>query len=517
LRSADVVEWSAPASRRRGRFWALALGLLALIGWQFSFSSFAGPGATDATYRVWAATGLHDNAKFVFFLRHLNLYPLATRAPILADTRAEAEEILRTRPESLVMDEGWTFRAGDRGRTLLFLVDSMLRGRTDKLSVRPANALAWIGALSALLLMFWRAGAPILGVCLVLLLGSNAAATYEIYGAESRYGGANIFGWAFIALVALLALHADLLLEKGRRLGAWVVLLPIVSGVFLASVRTIRSEPAPLIASCALVYLMQGWLSWPKRLGLVTVLIASFFLGTASWDRYFERKFDQVVATLNRVGGTPYPGPYRRYHEFWHPVWCGLGDFDRTHGYVWDDRAAYAYAIPIMRETYHVDVPSDDVSINFIPGKSWDAAGLYPIIFSELPHYDDIVRDKVLGDIRDDPAWYLSILAQRVRRILFDNAPVQIAWGPHRARLPVALGGWLLLGVVLVCAVRRDATGLALVLFTLPLWATPLFVFSDRGVSLYASGSQSVAAAVLLGLVVTALARRRGSVTATRV
>lgn len=502
-----MVEWIPQSSETRARPWALALGVVLLLAWQFSFS---GPGATDPTFRVQAATGLHDNGKFVFFLRHLHLYPLATRAPIVADTREEAEEILRTRPKSLVMDENWTFRSGDRGRTLLFLLDSYWRGRTQNLSVRPATILAWLLALSALLVTFWRAGAPVLATCLVVALGSNVAATYEIYGAETRYGGANIFGWAFITAAALLALHGNLLLGRTRRFSRWLALIPIVSGILIASIRTVRSEPAPLLASCALAYLMQRWLPWPKRLALLAALAASFFLTTSGWDRFFQFKFEQTVATLERVGGTPFPGPYVRYHEFWHPVWCGLGDFDRTHGYKWDDRAAYTYAIPILRDTYHVDIPSTDVKKNFIPGETWDAAGLYPKLFSELPHYHDVIRDKVLSDITGDPTWYLTILGKRVRRILFDNAPVQVAWGPHRLQLPAVAGGWILLAALAVCAWLRDSIGIALILFTLPLWATPLFVYSDRGVASYASLSHSVAAAVLAGIAIRALIHRRG-------
>jgi len=503
-----VIERTSSPSAPPAQLWVLALGLVVLVAWQLSFSFFYGPGATDPRYRVWAATGLHDNAKFVFFLRHLNLYPLATRAPIRADTRKEAEEILRTRPESLVMDENYTFRSGDRGRTLLFLVDSMRKGSTQNLSVRPANVLAWIIALGALLVTVSRAGAPALAVCLVLALGSNVTATHEIYGAEAPGGGPNIFGWPFITVVGLLALHAGLLLGRARGLGRWTALVPVVSGIFIATVRTIRSEPASLLASCVLVYMIQHGMPWRKRLALVAALAASFSFTTVCWNRYFQFKFEQAAATIERVGGTPYPGPYADYHEFWHPVWCGLGDFDRTHGYVWDDRAAYAYAIPIMRDKYHVDIPSTDVSGNFIEGESWDAAGFYPKLFSELPHYDEVIRDKVLGDIRSDPQWYLTILAQRVQRILFDNAPLQVAWGARRLQLPAQVGGWLLLGAFVVCAYRRDSTGIALILFTLPLWATPLFVYSGRGISSYASVSHNVAAAVLAAPYVAMLTRR---------
>ena len=506
--SALRTGWTPSSGVTRSRPWMLALALVVLIAWQFSFSA---PGVTDPTFRVWASTGLHANGKFVFFLRHLNLYPLATRDPIKADTQEEARRILQTRPQSLVMDENYTFRSGDRGRTLLFLVDSFLRAQTQRLSVRPATVLAWLLALSALLVTFSRAGAPVLGTCLVIALGSNIAATHEIYGAETRYGGANIFGWAFIGLAALLALHGDLLLGTGRRLRRWVWLVPVVSGVIVASIRTVRSEPTPLLASCVLVYSMQRWLPWSKRLLLGLLLAASFFLGTSCWDRFFRFEFDRVVATLERVGGTPYPGPYMRYHELWHPIWCGLGDFDRTHGYVWDDRAAYAYAIPIMRDEYHVDIPRPDVSASFIKGDSWDGKGLYPKLFSELPHYTEVIRDKVLADIRTDPEWYLTILAQRLHRVLFENAPAQVAWGSHRWRLPAAAGGWLLLGALVAFACLRDWTATALISFTLPLWAAPLFVYSDRGMASYASVSHSVAAAVIAARVVTSLARMRRS------
>ena len=68
---------------------------------------------------------------------------------------------LRTQPRSLVMDVGSTFRSGDRGRTLLFLVDSFLRAKTLDLSVRPATVVAWLLALCGFFLLFQggRAGA----------------------------------------------------------------------------------------------------------------------------------------------------------------------------------------------------------------------------------------------------------------------------------------------------------------------------------------------------------------------
>jgi len=102
-----------------------------------------------------------------------------------------------------------------------------------------------------------------------------------------------------------------------------------------------------------------------------------------------------------RAGGHPYAGPLRLYHTVWHSVWCGLGDFDKKHGYVWDDRIANDYALPILREQYHVDVPPPRPGHYFVDAY-WDDAMLYPKLPEDLPHYDDVLQEKVLRDMRND-------------------------------------------------------------------------------------------------------------------
>ena len=61
--------------------------------------------------------------------------------------------------------------------------------------------------------------------------------------------------------------------------------------------------------------------------------------------------------------------------------------------------------------------------------EAWDAAGKYYRTPYELPHYEEVIRDKVLGDIRRDPVWYLGILWKRAGRILTETSPVRLAAG----------------------------------------------------------------------------------------
>jgi hypothetical protein len=100
--------------------------------------------------------------------------------------------------------------------------------------------------------------------------------------------------------------------------------------------------------------------------------------------------------TLARHGIRDLP-PQR--HDVWATVWQGLGDFDRTKGYVFLDSALDATLRSTGREG----------SLN----QSNEA----------------ILRDRVLRDIRSDPAWYLGILARRTWATvtLSKLAP----WGPR--------------------------------------------------------------------------------------
>ena len=73
-----------------------------------------------------------------------------------------------------------------------------------------------------------------------------------------------------------------------------------------------------------------------------------------------------------------------QHHDVWMALWEGLGDFDRTHGHTW----------------------SDPVAEKVVTDRGGE--GL------KTPGSEVIFRQLVLRHVREDPGWYLGILAQRL-------------------------------------------------------------------------------------------------------
>jgi hypothetical protein len=84
--------------------------------------------------------------------------------------------------------------------------------------------------------------------------------------------------------------------------------------------------------------------------------------------------------------------------DVWQPVWEGLGDFDRTKGYTWGDKEAL-----------------DFVRAN--GGKKlWTNRS------------EEIFRQKIADDVRQDPSWFAGILAKRFVAVVTQSK--LWPWGP---------------------------------------------------------------------------------------
>jgi len=103
-----------------------------------------------------------------------------------------------------------------------------------------------------------------------------------------------------------------------------------------------------------------------------------------------------------------------------------------------------------------------------------------------------VLREKVLHDIRNDPQWYLDILAQRVHRIVNEAAPTRLALGAWYIALP--LEGWLLIPMLAFLILARRWSLLKLLCFTLPLAATAFVIYSGGGYTYYSVFLQVVVA-----------------------
>ena len=519
-RFAELARQRRLFERRRVRMGILAAGCVLIPLWQHSFARR--PWALDIGFRHGASSGLQHRRDgeapdyyprralsadgvpqgvqaplpFLYFYHYLGLYPVATELdPDELDySRDGARRLLATRGDTLVMEIGHTVRSAEPGQLLLYLPDVWLHGNVRAPRARIGHGMLFVLALLALYVACWAVRRPLLGILLVLLLGSNPFQLYEVYRHE------NVFGWMITTGILLLALHLPLLgPRRPRALALWAA--PLAAGVVLATVRQVRPEPVALLASAGLCCLLVAGVRWRVRLALAAVLLVSFFGVSKAWECYFERLFDRAFATVKAAGGHPYTGPRQHYHMGWHSVWCGLGDFAQDRGYDWDDNVAKDYARPILEEKYGEIMPPWHTTTGTPIDEYWDDARKYYKMPHEVPHYATVVRDKVLSDIARDPAWYLGVLARRVGRIGARTTPLSASLGGER--LSFAAHGALIVPVVLVLLVLRGWALLKLVLFLLPLSAPALLIYCDQGMCHY-SCFHLVAAAVALCLLVEA-------------
>jgi hypothetical protein len=480
-RVAARLEW-ALRPRGRRRLVVLLLGWAAIIGWQAWFAQTAPD--LDRAFQNRFAVGMTNDREFLFFFKHLGLYPLKTRAPILADTRAEAERHLKDHASALVMEEGHAFRMGERGQIFLYWPETITLGGTKEASAVLGNGGAFVCALCALFAVLWWDRRPLLGALLVLVIGSDPFQLNEAYQRP------NVFSWGITAAVLLLAAHIPLLRGRLSPRAAW--LLPIGSALFLATARTLRAELLVLAAPVVAVYLIAR-LPWRRRLLMCGAFALTFLCAGLAWNTYFKLKFDQASRVLAKAGGTPYTGPFVLYHPVWHNLALGLSDFDKKKGWKWDDRMAYQMGMEALRKKYKMEIPPFKQYGYFLE-KSYDGKGLYPVLAEEVPHYYDVIRDKVLADIKSDPVWYLNILRERAWRILDETTPLQLAAGKRFTRIPWNFFPVLPLIALCLAARRRFLSGL--LLFTLPLSATPLLIYSGAGAT-FSAIAHLVGAAIL--------------------
>ena len=478
------------------RRFVCAAGLVLLVGWQLLLFRQAWP----ERYTFKAASGMAEQDKFVYFLYYTGLFPVAstnnglnyyfyyTKAAVprqpntLEYSPPGAQATLRTQGKTLVMEWGHTIRSGQLLSTFLFLPDAWRLGSPEHAEVRMTHGALFIASLAAVYLMSWYVNRPVFGTLFVLLVGSNPFQLYEAYRHE------NVFSWPITALCFMLALALPLLV-KPRISIAYAVGAAIVAGAFASTLAQIRPEPITLLGGVAFAFLGATSLALRVRLGLVGLLVVTAALGARAWNAYFDGKFEEAARVVAASGGRVLSGHRDHYHVFWHPIWCGLGDFGQDHGYDWNDSAALAYAQPILRARYGQELPwwwgvqgkeeHDRTADDFV-----DAGRTYYRIPYNTPHYDEVIRDKVLGDIRHDPMWYAGVLGRRARRLLTETTRPQVTLSPG-VMLPLPFSGVLVVPFALALGLFRRWADLKILLFSCAGSVPALLVFSGRGMTHY--------------------------------
>lgn len=441
---------------RVNRLWGLAIALTLLPLWQIGAHHTLRSNAYP--YRITGAIGLLTGYQdFFHFFYHLGLYPVASP---LSDPAAGREGALRTIRESghsLSMERNATMSPGEPGKIWLFFPKALWTGSTTRPSIRPANIALFLTSLALLTFMFWKEGMLLLGVFLVFILGSNPFQIQEVYFRE------NVFGLPITMTLLMMALHLRLLRAERMRAPS-AFLLAGISASLLATAMTARPEAALILVSVGFVHLRNKDLSWVRRIQ-VTALALFSFLGTlVGWNQYFDHKFTEAKAVVANSGGTPFQGSRHFTHGLWHPVFCGLGDFDQKYGYQWLDAAAADYAVSKIRELRTLS-PSEEIR---------------PY---EIAEYGPVIRDKILADISRDPAWYLQILGARLGKVLTSTTPIF----PFGVKSPVAFyfSGWAALLAILALWLLGESMLIRLALFSLPLILPAILVYSGGGIAYY--------------------------------
>ena len=465
----------APRTTRVPR-WALPLALSALVvGWQLSFLSV--PVQPRVRWAMSASMGLcADAPHFFYFYHHLGQFPVgALETPQLGPGRADALAFVAKHGDRLRMDFGGptnTPRFGDYGKLWLFEPDVWLRHDPAHPSLLPFNMLLFVAALLSVLWAFWLEGHALLGVLLVLFVGSDPFQLVE------TYGRGNVFSLPVSVTLLALAGHVRLLAGRGAGRGAWV--LAAVSGVALACVREVRAEAGLVGLSLLALYALVPNTPWRRRALLVAAFLVTGALAGRGWQAYWDGRFAEARRFVAAAGGQVCDAPYGTHHAFWHAAYCGLGDFGGDRGFEWSDQGAFRWAT-----TYDPATNPHPLAMHYSGGFYFDETydGVNHVAPTDVPAYNALVRGRVTGEIARHPLWYARILGQRVLAVLGDAVPAGIAAGRWTLALPGA--GWLAPLLFAAFVWRRRRFEAALVAFVLPLSLLPVMIYSGRGMTFY--------------------------------
>jgi len=425
------------APRARLGFWLVGLVFIPL--WQVSHYVYRD--ALDIGYTNMASAGARWDKHF-FMLYHLNLFPVRCDVEIRSAEAAEAERILR--------EEGAKLLAAtnvDQLPVYLHFVDVWLGGHQARSELNRANAFFFTLALMAFFSALAWVRLEFLGLTLTLLIGSNPFQLFETHASN------NAFCWPIIT--ALFAMAAVIPLLGGFKPSCWwLVLAPIMVGLLLGSARHIRGECVPIAGTICLALLLVPGVRWWARPLLPAVLVVAMYSAMHAWEAHFKNKFDEAAEIVTKAGGKVEKAP-ETFHPHWHPIWCGLGDFDDRYGYLWDDRVAYEY---------------------------------YRTALARGPHeYDTSLKNKIWADIKRDPGWFFSIVGRRIWRVFAENTPPRLSAGPIHVDLPFpgAAALFLILALLVGFCLTRNWEAVKLFLLPAPLAATPLLVYSGGNLQCY--------------------------------
>lgn len=446
--------------RPRLRILLLVAVIVAIFGWQGTFRDAAGD--LDDGFKISNSYG-GQMSDLAYFYHYLGLFPIHTlENPRPTATPEAAAEAIKTRGAELVLAETY-----DRLTLLSYLPDIFMGG--DPYAPKH-NTGAWLGfmlALAALYTAFWTARLELLGIVVIALVGSDPFQLHEIYKHD------NVFGWVINIGLLATAINLPLIvnhryyLTRGGPAAAYLWVAPVLTGGLLGMFRHLRTECVTTLVATLAVYAFLSGVSIRRKVSVIAILIMAYGVSNVSWSMYFDRLSKQAVSVVVSNGGTV-NSSYgdQRYHPFWHPLWGGFGDFDGKYGYLFWDRVITDYAAPIVATRPDAN---PDVHIRLTKA------------------YGEVLRDKIIHDIVNDPVWYGTIIVKRLHRAIMENTPLRLSLGARWIDIPVSSLVTVPLGLLaILCYLwRREWSMPRLMLYPFAIGGVSIAVTSINGYHYY--------------------------------
>ena len=473
------VPWENISTKLRGKNFLVLLFIFLIPVWQGIYVFNPELIQNDKKWKMRAASGIHSERGFAYFLYYLNLYPVAhdlfwsKQKDEVDYSVAGAEDLFKNHWGGLRTERNHTIRYGDHLKTYLYSFSAFLRGSPKTISIKDPAIIFFIISLMVCLYSFWRIGYFGMGFILVIIVGSNPFQLYETYVNE------NVFSWTISAALFILAINLPIISNNWKsNVRFWCI--PIISALVLATLKNIRSEPAVVMLGCLLVYTFAD-VRIIKRLGLIFSFLLVFWASGFLWQSYFDYKIDEAKEEVAKVGGHVYEGPIDMHHMFWHSAWIGLGDFDRKYGHRWKDRVGARFALPILKEQYGIQIPPWKGTNKF--EEYWDKNNKFYKTPYELPYYNEVLKNDIMYKIVNDPVWCITILYKRMIRILNSTSPIRAQIFNQYIEIP--FHGNLVIILIIMLIILKKWFYLKLILFTLPVSTVALVVYSGKGVTNY--------------------------------
>lgn len=442
----------------------------------------------NAEYRRKDATGFNHGAgkSFVLFYAEKGLFPLRSAADT-ADLKWNpqlADSLVNCCGSSLLMEKDHWARFGDPGRIWMYMPKVWLSGSPADPGIKLTNVLFYIITLLVVWQSFVSNGLWRLGLLLCLFLLSSPFYLYETMNNE------NIFGLVSLIGVFLMALHLFFLRNDFK----WkYLLIPVLSGLLIALVNSIRTEVLATVASCCLIYFFAPGIPFLKRIYCLLLLLGTFTFTSRIIDGYFSRTYQKTTQFVKEHGGVPFEGGRTMRHPAWHPIYCGLGDFDTKYGYHLHDTAVYHYVIPILRKQLNQPLIYPGKT-KYSMGEYYDSTHFYYKKPETIPGFDKVCKEKVLLDISNDPLWYAGIIGKRILYFFRNSSPVALRL--YQWELIIPFTGWLLLPLLALLFLAKKWREILLLIFTLPSGASTIVMFAE-GQNSYMSAYSLLTAAML--------------------